>query len=108
MIGMALRLILPEHHLNADSKDVIKMGTGLTATMSALVLALLIASAKSSYDAQRNEVTQISAVGCLSHIYISRRDDSGFGHQDSGCHGGYRKRLEEWQAKGRRFLRRRP
>jgi Protein of unknown function (DUF4239) len=61
LMGMALRLILPEHHLNADSKDVIKMGTGLTATMSALVLALLIASAKSSYDAQRNEVTQISA-----------------------------------------------
>jgi hypothetical protein len=61
LIGMALRLILPEHHLSADSKDVIKMGTGLTATMAALVLALLIASAKSSYDAQRNEVTQISA-----------------------------------------------
>src|SRR6202158_3233610 len=61
LMGMALRLILPEHHLSADSKDVIKMGTGLTATMSALVLALLIASAKSSYDAQRNEVTQISA-----------------------------------------------
>jgi hypothetical protein len=34
---------------------------GLTATMAALVLALLIASAKSSYDAQRSEVTQISA-----------------------------------------------
>src|ERR1700687_5624322 len=61
LIGMALRLILPEHHLSADSKDVIKMGTGLTATMAALVLALLIASAKSSYDAQRHEVTQISA-----------------------------------------------
>ena len=37
------------------------MGTGLTATMAALVLALLIASAKSSCDAQRNDVTQISA-----------------------------------------------
>src|ERR1700676_3492099 len=61
LIGMALRLILPERHLSADSKDVIKMGTGLTATMAALVLALLIASAKSSYDAQRNEVTQIAA-----------------------------------------------
>jgi len=58
---MALRPILPEHHLSADSKDVIKMGTGLTATMAALVLALLIASAKGSHDAQRNEVTQISA-----------------------------------------------
>src|SRR6202790_5766822 len=61
LIGMALRGILPEHHLSADSKDVIKMAMGLTATMAALVLALLIASAKSSYDAQRNEVTQLSA-----------------------------------------------
>lgn len=61
LTGMALRLILPEHHLNTDSKDLIKMGTGLTATMAALVLALLIASAKSSFDAQKNEVTQISA-----------------------------------------------
>ncbi|MGA2411950.1 MAG: hypothetical protein ABSG46_16390 [Candidatus Binataceae bacterium] len=34
---------------------------GLTATMSALVLALLIASAKNSYDTQRNELTQMSA-----------------------------------------------
>jgi hypothetical protein len=61
LIGMALRRILPENHLSADSKDVIKMAMGLTATMAALVLALLIASAKSSYDAQRSEVTQISA-----------------------------------------------
>lgn len=61
LVGMVLRLILPERHLSADSKDVIKMGMGLTATMAALVLALLINSAKSSYDAQRNEVTKISA-----------------------------------------------
>ncbi len=61
LLGMALRLILPEHHLSADSKDIIKLAMGLTATMSALVLALLIASAKSSYDAQRNELTEMSA-----------------------------------------------
>ena len=61
LLGMALRLILPEHHLSAESRDVIKLGMALTATMSALVLALLINSAKSSYDAQRSEVTQISA-----------------------------------------------
>lgn len=61
LLGMALRLILPEHHLSAESKDVIKLGMALTATMSALVLALLTNSAKSSFDAQRNEVTQISA-----------------------------------------------
>jgi hypothetical protein len=61
LIGMTLRPILPEHHLSTESKDVIKLAMGLTATMSALVLALLIASAKSSYDAQRNEITQLSA-----------------------------------------------
>ena len=56
MLGMTLRMALPEHHLSSDSKDVIKLAMGLTATMSALVLALLIASAKTSYDAQRNEM----------------------------------------------------
>jgi len=61
VLGVVLRRVLPEHHLNSDSKDVIKLAMGLTATMAALVLALLIAAAKSSYDAQRNEVTQLSA-----------------------------------------------
>jgi len=61
LLGMALHRMLPEHHLSAESKDVIKLGIALTATMSALVLALLINSAKSSYDAQRNELTQLSA-----------------------------------------------
>jgi hypothetical protein len=61
LLGMFLHRILPEHHLSTDSKDVIKLGMALTATMSALVLALLINSAKGSYDAQRNEITQLSA-----------------------------------------------
>ena len=61
ILGVVLRLILPERHLSSDSKDVIKLAMGLTATMAALVLALLIAAAKSSYDAQRSEVTQLSA-----------------------------------------------
>jgi hypothetical protein len=58
---MVLHTILPEQHLSADSKDVIKLGMGLIATMSALVLALLTNSAKGSFDTQRNELTQMSA-----------------------------------------------
>ncbi len=58
---MAIHRMLPEPHLSAESKDVIKLGMGLIATMSALVLALLTNSAKGSYDAQRNEVTQAAA-----------------------------------------------
>ena len=61
ILGMVLHTVLPEHHLSADSKDVIKLGMGLTATMSALVLALLTNSAKGSFDTQRNELTQMSA-----------------------------------------------
>ncbi len=61
LIGMAMHTMLPEHHLNPESKDVIKLGMGLIATMSALVLALLTNSAKGSYDAQRNELTQAAA-----------------------------------------------
>jgi len=61
LLGMFLRASLPEHHLSTDSKDFVKLGTGLIATMAALVLGLLIASAKNSYDTQRNELTQVSA-----------------------------------------------
>lgn len=61
MAGMLFRRIVPENHLATDSKDVIKLAMGLLATMSALVLALLISSAKTSHDTQSGEVTQMAA-----------------------------------------------
>ena len=60
LFGMFLRRILPDSHLSSESKDVVKMGTGLLATMAALVLGLLIASAKNSFDAQRTGFQQLS------------------------------------------------
>jgi hypothetical protein len=61
LIGVWLRARLPEHHLSKESESVVKMGVGLIATLSALVLGLLIASANSTYDTKRNEVNQITA-----------------------------------------------
>ena len=61
LLGMILRAFLPEHHLRPESKDVVKLGMGLIGTMTALVLGLLIASAKSSFDTQRNGLAQLSA-----------------------------------------------
>jgi hypothetical protein len=61
LLGGALRAALPEHHLDSDSKDTVKVGMGLVATMAALVLGLLIASAKSSYDTQNSELTDMSS-----------------------------------------------
>jgi hypothetical protein len=61
ILGMILRSLLPEHHLAADSRDVVKLGMGLIGTITALVLGLLIASAKSAFDAQRGGVAQMAA-----------------------------------------------
>jgi hypothetical protein len=51
LMGLLLQRSLPGHHLSADSKDVVRMVSGLITTLSALVLGLLIASSKSSFDA---------------------------------------------------------
>ena len=60
-VGILLRSRLPEHHLSKESESVVKLGVGLIATLSALVLGLLISSAKSTYDAKASEVNQITA-----------------------------------------------
>ncbi len=61
VFGMVLRKKMPDDHLSEDSKDVIKLVMGLIATMAALVLGLLIASANSSYETQGGELQQVSA-----------------------------------------------
>lgn len=60
-LGMALRSLLPEHHLSDDSRDAVKLGIGMVATLAALVLGLLLASAKGNYDTMSNELKQVSA-----------------------------------------------
>jgi Protein of unknown function (DUF4239) len=61
LIGMLLRYVLPEHHFSADTKDTVKLAMGLVATMAALILGLLVASAKSTYDTESGGVTQMAA-----------------------------------------------
>jgi hypothetical protein len=61
LVGMFLRGVLSEHQLSADSKDTVRIGMGLIGTLTALVLGLLIASAKNFYDTQSNELTEMSA-----------------------------------------------
>lgn len=60
-IGAVLRSKLPEHHLTGDSKDVIKLAVALIATMSALVLALLFASTRTSFERTSGHVSRITA-----------------------------------------------
>ncbi len=61
LLGLFIRRALPDHHLSQDSKDVVKLATGLIATMAALVLSLLISSAKSSLDRMNEELVENAA-----------------------------------------------
>jgi hypothetical protein len=61
VLGALLRTALPQHHLSKDSQDVVRLGVGLIATIAALVLGLLIAAAKGSFDTQSGQVKQITA-----------------------------------------------
>jgi hypothetical protein len=56
-LGVRVRAALPEDHLSLETKDAVKVGMGLVATMAALVLRLLAVSTKGAYDAQKSEVT---------------------------------------------------
>ncbi len=51
MLGLWLRGRLPGDHITDATKDTVKLGVGLVATMTALVLGLVTASAKNSFDA---------------------------------------------------------
>src|ERR1700678_3735507 len=82
LFGMFLRGVLPEDHLSADSKDTIRIGMSLIGTLTALVLGLLVASAKSYYDTQSNELTEMSAKvvlldRVLAHYGSETKEDRG-------------------------------
>jgi hypothetical protein len=58
---LLLRRLVPDHHLSKESQDVVRLGVGLIATIAALVLGLLIAAAKSSFDTQSSQIKQFTA-----------------------------------------------
>ena len=61
VLGNLLRNLLPNDDRNPGSQEAVKLGLGFVGTMCALVLGLLISSAKASYDAVNSEMTQMSA-----------------------------------------------
>jgi len=60
-LGGVVRLVAPGHYLDSETKDVVKLTVGLIATLTALVVGLLIATAKSSYDTKDSQIKQLTA-----------------------------------------------
>jgi hypothetical protein len=104
LLGIYLRRILPDSHLSSDSKDVMKLGTGLIATLAALVLGLLIASAKSSIDTQRVGFQQLS-----TNIILLDRSLKFYGPETKQIREGLRRAValvldHQWPQNGSRVV----
>jgi hypothetical protein len=61
LFGRFLSGVLPKSHLEGASGDFLKLSMGLLVTLTAVVLGLLIGSAKSSFDTQTADVAVMSA-----------------------------------------------
>lgn len=61
LMGRAARRWLPASHLDTDTKDMVKIGVGFLATLAALVLGLVVASAKSTFDTRTQQVQAAAA-----------------------------------------------
>jgi hypothetical protein len=61
LLGLYLQRLLPSHHLSKETQDVVKLSAGMVATLTALVLGLLVSSAKGSFDAMSTGIVQSSA-----------------------------------------------
>src|SRR5690349_20814786 len=69
-VGRLLHRLLPADHFTGDTRDTVKLAMGLVGTMAALLLGLLVSSAKGSYDADRTQVIQMTAkVSFLNRIF---------------------------------------
>lgn len=61
LIGLALPRVLPERHLSKDTLDAIKLGTGMLSVLASLVLGLMIATVKTSFDTTASQVRAYAA-----------------------------------------------
>ena len=61
LIGICLNHVLPPEHIKDETRQAVNVATGIIATLAALVLGLMVASAKSSFDDRADEIRQIAA-----------------------------------------------
>jgi hypothetical protein len=72
IFGVGLQYLLPGHHLTKDMQDLVKLSAGTVATLTALVLGLLVSSSKGSFDAINAGIVQSSAKYILLDQVLAR------------------------------------
>ena len=93
MLGRAVRSRLPGGELPDDTKDLVRVAIGFLATLSALVLGLLISSAKDSFVARVDEVQTFA-----TNIILLDQELIRIGPEGAGPRAGLKKILSTPQA----------
>ena len=91
MVGLYVSSKLPTQLVSSESRDVVRLAMGLVATMVALVLGLLVASAKTFYDTQNNEMTQLAA-----NLVLLDRVLAHYGLETADTRASLRTAAESW------------
>ncbi len=60
-VGILLNRSLPPHHFDANTKDVVRLAMAMIATLTALVLGLVTASAKNAFDTEDSAIRHTAA-----------------------------------------------
>jgi hypothetical protein len=76
LAGIRLNSVLPPEQIKEETRQAVNIAVGIIATLAALVLGLMVASAKSSFDARADDVRQIAA-----RIIILDRTLRDYGHE---------------------------
>lgn len=61
LAGMRIRRAAPDHHFATEAKDTVRLAVGLIVTMTGLVLGMLVSSAKTFYDSEKNQVAEMAS-----------------------------------------------
>jgi hypothetical protein len=61
LVGLSLNVLLPDHHRTSASHDAIKLGAGMISVLASLVLGLLTASIKNSFDTTDGQMRTLAA-----------------------------------------------
>ena len=78
LAGARVRRVLRAEQLSDESKDAMKLALGLVATMTAILLGLLISSAKTAFDTTRGEVIQMAAkLALLDRVLVLYGPETG-------------------------------
>src|SRR5215472_806718 len=81
LLGAFLGARLPKHHLSDENKEVVRLAMALVGTLTGMALGLLIGSAKTYYDTQSSELTQVSA-----NVALLGRLLNHYGPEANGVH----------------------